>query len=71
MSKRKKTNIQLPMSNIQSTATSNTEDNHDLDKFIFDKVDVGIWYIYSSILYYLQLLPNRRFKTRINIFCSR
>jgi len=52
MSKRKKTNIQLPMSNIQSTSASNTEDNHDLDKFIFNKVDVGtfymLWYIILS-----------------------
>lgn len=52
MSKRKKTNIQLPMLNIQSTSTSNTEDNHDLDKFIFNKVDVGtfymLWYIILS-----------------------
>jgi len=45
MSKRKKTNIQLPMSNIQSTSASITEDNYDLDKFIFNKVDVGIWCI--------------------------
>lgn len=47
MSKRKKTNIQLPtMSNFQSTSASNIEDNHDQDKFIFNKVDVGIWYIF-------------------------
>lgn len=46
MSKRKKTNIQLPMSNFQSTSASNTEDNHDQDEFIFNKVDVGIWYIF-------------------------
>jgi len=45
MPKRKKTNIQLPMSNFQSTSASNTEDNHDLDKFIFNINDVGIWYI--------------------------
>jgi len=42
MSKRKKTNIQLSMSNFQSTSASSTEVNHHLDKLIFNKVDVGI-----------------------------
>jgi len=63
MPKRKKTNIQLQMSNFQSTSASNTEDNHDLDKFKFNKVDVGIW----NILYYYQIIDLKL----ESIFCLR
>jgi len=60
MPKTKKTNSQLSMSNFLSTLSSNTEDNRRLDEFVFNKINVGIYYILSTT-------PNNRFKTCINI----